>query len=227
MKKLIATLLCFFGISGAAHAASLADYTDAQTVKGLKEALTQSASGAVPKLGKENGFFGNDKVKIPLPESLQRIEGTMRTFGMGKQADELVLAMNRAAEAAVPEGKKILVDAVKKMSFEDAKSIVTGGEDAATQYFRRATSSPLRDKFLPIVAKTTQRVALAQKYDQYAGKAAKFGLIDEKDAQLDEYVTSKTLDGLYLIMAEEEKAIRQDPLGRGGYWLGKIFGTVK
>ncbi len=228
MKKLLAAmLLCLFGISGAAHAASLADYTDAQTVSGLKEALTQSAAGAVSKLGKENGFFGNDRVKIPLPESLQRMEGTMRTFGMGRQADELVLAMNRAAEAAVPEGQKILVDAVKKMSFDDAKGIVTGGEDAATQYFRRTTSSPLRDKFLPIVAKMTQRVALAQKYDQFAGKAAKLGLIDDRDAQLNEYVTNKALDGLYLMMAEEEKAIRQDPLGRGGHWLGKIFGAVK
>lgn len=226
MKKLLAAL-AFVTLGNAALAASLSDYTDAQTVKGLKEALTQSASGAVSKLGRENGFFGNDKVKIPLPESLQRIEGAMRTFGMGKQADELVLAMNRAAEAAVPEAKKLLIDTVKKMSFDDAKNIVTGGEDAATQYFRRTTSSPLHDKFLPIVAKMTKRVALAQKYDQFAGKAARFGLIDEKDAQLNEYVTGKALDGLYLVMAEEEKAIRQDPLGRGGYWLGKIFGAVK
>lgn len=227
MNKSLASIFLGLAVAGAAMAASLSDYTDAQTVKGLKEALTQSASGAVAKLGKENGFFDNDKVKIPLPESLQRIEGAMRAFGMGKQADDLVVAMNRAAEAAVPEGKKILVDAVKNMSFEDAKGIVTGGDDAATQYFRRTTSGPLHDKFMPIVAKMTKRVALAQKYDQYAGKAAKFGLIEEKDAQLDEYVTDKTLDGLYLIMAEEEKAIRKDPVGRGGYWLGKIFGAVK
>jgi Protein of unknown function (DUF4197) len=151
----------------------------------------------------------------------------MRTLGMGKQADELVLAMNRAAEAAVPEAKKLLIDTVKKMSFQDAKNIVKGGDDAATQYFRRTTASPLHDKFLPIVSKMTKRVALAQKYDQFAGKAAQFGVIDQKDAQLNEYVTNKTLDGLYLMMAEEEKAIRQDPLGRGGYWLGKIFGAVK
>lgn len=227
MKKSLAGVLAGLLVAGTALAASLSDYTDAQTVNGLKEALTQSASGAVAKLGQENGFFGNDKVKIPLPGSLQRIEGAMRTFGMGKQADELVLAMNRAAEAAVPEAKKLLLDTVKKMSFQDAKNIVTGGEDAATQYFRTNTASPLHDKFLPIVAKTTKRVALAQKYDQFAGKAAKFGAIDQKDAQLDEYVTNKALDGLYLMMAEEEKAIRKDPLGRGGHWLGKIFGAVK
>lgn len=227
MKKPLAILLLGFAATGAALAASLSDFTDAQTVKGLKEALSQSAVSAVAKLGKTDGFFGNDQVKIPLPESLQRVEGLMRTFGMGKQADELVLAMNRAAEAAVPEGKRILLDAVKNMSFEDAKGIVTGGGDAATQYFRRTTSGPLHDKFLPIVAKMTQRVALAQKYDQYAGQAARFGLVSEQDAQLNEYVTDKTLDGLYLMMAEEEKAIRTDPLGRGGYWLGKIFGAVK
>lgn len=227
MKQRLATLLLALGLTGTALAAPLADYTDAQTVKGLKEALTQSASGAVAKLGKTDGFFGNDRVKIPLPDSLQRVEGLMRTFGMGRQADELVLAMNRAAEAAVPEAKKILLDAVKQMSFEDAKGIVTGGEDAATQYFRRTTAAPLHDKFRPIVSRMTKRVNLAQKYDQYAGRAAKFGLVGEKDAQLDEYVTNKALDGLYLMMAEEEKAIRQDPLGRGGHWLGKIFGAVK
>lgn len=226
MKNLLTTL-ALVAISSTAFAASLSDYTDAQTVSGLKEALTQSASGAVSKLGQTDGYFGNDKVKIPLPESLQKVEGLMRTFGMGRQADELILAMNRAAEAAVPEAKKILIDSVKKMSFEDAKGIVTGGEDAATQYFRRTTASPLHDKFLPIVAKATKKVSLAQKYDQYAGKAAKFGLVSEKDAQLNEYVTNKALDGLYLMMAEEEKAIRQDPLGRGGHWLGKIFGALK
>lgn len=227
MKRFLATLALCLALVNTAFAASLSAYTDAQTVKGLKEALTQSASGAVSKLGKADGFFGNDKVKIPLPESLQRIEGAMRTFGMGKQADELVLAMNRAAEAAVPEARKLLIDAVKNMSVEDAKNIVTGGEDAATQYFRRTTSSPLHDKFLPIVARMTQRVALAQKYDQFAGKASNFGLIGQKDAQLNEYVTAKALDGLYLMMAEEEKAIRQDPIGRGGHWLGKIFGAIK
>jgi hypothetical protein len=227
MKRVLASLSLCVSLAAPAFAASLADYTDAQTVSGLKEALTQSASFAVGKLGQVDGFFGNDKVKIPLPASLQRVEGMMRTFGMGKQADELILAMNRAAEAAVPEAKKILLDAVKGMSFEDAKNIVTGGEDAATQYFRRTTSSPLHDRFLPIVTKATQRVELAQKYDQFAGKAAKFGLVREQDAHLNEYVTNKALDGLYLMMAEEEKAIRQDPLGQGGRWLGKIFGATK
>ena len=225
MKTFLAVLtLC---LTGATHAASLSDYTDAQTVSGLQEALTQSASGAVSRLGKENGYFGNDKVKIPLPESLQKVEGLMRTFGMGKQADELILAMNRAAEAAVPEAKKILLDSVKNMSFDDAKGIVTGGDDAATKYFRRTTASPLHDRFLPSVARATQKVSLAKKYDQYAGKAARYGLVSEKDAQLNEYVTSKALDGLYLMMAEEEKAIRQDPIGRAGHWLGKIFGATQ
>lgn len=226
MKKSLAIVLMSLA-AGLAWAASLADFTDAQTVRGLKEALTASVSGAVARLGRTDGFFGNEKVRIPLPESLQGVEGLLRTFGLGGQADELVLAMNRAAEGAIPEGQKILLDAVKNLSFEDAKGIVTGGEDAATRYFRRTTAGSLREKFLPIVSRMTRRVALAQKYDQLAGQAARFGLISAQDARLDEYVTAKALDGLYLMMAEEEKAIRRDPLGRGGYWLGKIFGAVR
>jgi hypothetical protein len=227
MHKRFAAALLGLVVTGTALAASLSDYTDAETVKGLKEALTQSAAAAVSRLGRENGFFGNDKVKIPLPESLQRVSGVMHTLGMGKYADDLELAMNRAAEAAVPEAKSLLVDTVKRMSIQDAKNIVTGGDDAATQYFREKTQSRLHDKFMPIVAKMNKRVALAQKYDQFAGKAAGFGLISKEDAQLNEYVTRKALDGLYLMMAEEEKAIRKDPVGRGGYWLSKIFGAIK
>lgn len=225
MVRSIVGLIAGLVMTSGVQAASLADLSNADTSKGLKEALSQSAGAAVAKLGKENGFLGDPRVKIPLPESLKKVEGMMRTFGMGKQADELVTRMNRAAEAAVPEAKAILLDAVKKMSVTDAKNIVTGGENAATEYFRNATSGPLRDKFLPIVTKATQKVQLAETYNQYAGKAEKFGLVKGEDAKIEEYVTRKALDGLYLMMAEEEKAIRQDPAGRSGYWLKKVFGA--
>jgi len=227
MMRTLTGLLAMLVMASDTQAASLADLSNADTVKGLKEALTQSAGAAVAKLGKENGYLGDARVKIPLPESLQQVEGMMRTFGMGKQADELVLRMNRAAEAAVPEAKAILLDAVKKMSVTDAKNIVTGGENAATEYFRSHTAGPLRDKFLPIVSKATQKVKLAESYNQYAGRAEKFGLVKGEDARIEEYVTRKALDGLYLMMAEEEKAIRQDPLGRSGYWLKKVFGATQ
>ncbi|MCF8197900.1 MAG: DUF4197 domain-containing protein [Sulfuritalea sp.] len=209
-----------------ASALSLADISGRDAGRGLKEALTQGAGKAVDLLGKPDGFLGNPKVKIPLPESVQQIEGLLRGFGMNKQADELIDAMNRAAEAAVPQAKTLLVNSIKKMSVDDAKGILSGGEDSATQYFRRTTSGPLAEKFKPIVRKAMARVKLAEKYDQLAGKAAKFGLVREQDAHLEDYVTRKTLDGLYLMIAEEEKAIRQNPAEATGRLAKKVFGAL-
>ena len=214
-------------LAASAHALSLADITGKDASGGLKEALTQGAGKAVEMLGKQDGFLGNPKVKIPLPESVQKVEGVLRSFGMGKQADELVSAMNRAAEAAVPQAKTLLVNSIKQMSVEDAKGILSGGEDSATQYFRRTTSGQLGAKFKPVVQKAMAKVKLAEKYDQFAGKAAKYGLVREQDAHLDNYVTQKTLDGLYLMIAEEEKAIRQDPAGAAGKLAKKVFGALK
>ena len=210
-----------------AGAVSLADLSNKDTAAGLKEALTKGSQAAVAALGKENGFLGNDKVKIPLPESLHKVEGMMRKLGMGKYADELVTTMNRAAESAVVEAKPLLVNAVKNMSVQDAKGILTGGQDAATQYFKRTTSVPLADKFLPIVKKATQKVKLADKYNEFAGKGAKFGLIDAKDADLNNFVTQKALDGLFVMVAEEEKKIRQDPVGTANNIISKVFGAIK
>ncbi|MDD5249063.1 MAG: DUF4197 domain-containing protein [Rhodocyclaceae bacterium] len=229
MKRLLllasttAALLC----ATAAHALSLDSLSNKDAAAGLKQALTQGADKAVAQLGRTDGFLANPQVKIPLPESLHQVEGLMRGLGMGKYADELVTAMNRAAEAAVPEAKTLLVNAVKQMSVQDAKGILTGGDDAATQYFRRTTSAPLGAKFKPIVQKAMAKVKLADKYDQFAGKAAKFGLVKEQDAHLDNYVTQKTLDGLYLMIAAEEKAIRKDPVSAAGNLAQKVFGLLK
>ncbi len=221
------TLLAGLFLATAAQAFSLADISGKDAGGGLKEALTQGAGKAVEMLGKQDGFLGNPKVKIPLPESVQKVEGMMRGLGMGKQADELVTAMNRAAEAAVPQAKALLVNSIKQMSVEDAKGILSGGEDSATQYFRRTTSGPLTEKFKPVVKTAMAKVKLAEKYDQLAGKAAKFGLVREQDTHLENYVTQKTLDGLYLMIADEEKAIRQDPAGAAGKLAKKVFGALK
>ena len=226
MRSLFA-LLAGLLLATSVHALSLADISGKDAGGGLKEALTQGAAKAVDLLGKQDGFLGNPKVKIPLPESVQKIEGVMRGFGMGKQADELLTAMNRAAEAAVPQAKVMLVNSIKQMSVEDAKGILTGGEDAATQYFRRTTSAPLAEKFKPMVKTAMAKVGVAKKYEQLAGKAAGYGLVREEDAQLENYVTQKTLDGLYLMMAEEEKAIRKDPLGAAGKLAQTVFGALK
>jgi hypothetical protein len=217
--------LCLFAAS--ASAAGLADITNKDAVSGLRQALTDGAAAAVGKLGVENGFFGNARVKIPLPESLQKVEGLMRAMGMKRQADELELAMNRAAETAVAEAKPLLVDAVKKMSVQDAKGILTGGETSATDYFRRTTADALGKKFLPVVKKATAKVGLAEKYNSIAGKGAQLGLINADQATIEQYVTKKSLDGLYTIIADEEKAIRQDPVGAASSIVQKVFGALR
>jgi len=207
--------------------ASLQHLTNQDAVAGLKAALEKGSAVAVDALGRTDGFFGNNAVKIPLPDSLKRYERLMRGVGLGKYADELVLAMNRAAEAAVPEAKKLFVDAVKKMSVQDAKGILTGGQTAGTEYFKRTTSDPLRQRFLPIVKRATARVKLAQKYNEYAGKGAQFGLVKKEQANLDDYVTQKALDGLFTMVAEEERRIRHDPVRAGSDIIRKVFGALK
>jgi hypothetical protein len=208
------------------HAADISDISNSEATSGLKEALIVGAGKAINNLGSTDGFFGNPLVKIPLPDGMQKAEKAMRMFGMGKQADDLVLKMNRAAELAVPEAKTLLVNAVKKMSVKDAKDILTGGEDAATQYFKTATSGPMAEKFLPIVKKATENVQLAQQYNKYAEMGSKYGLVKKEQANVEQYVTQKTLDGVYLMMAEEEKGIRRDPMGQASSILKKVFGSL-
>jgi len=213
-------------ISCQALALDLGSLSNADAVSGLKDALTQGSVAAVSKLGVENGFLGNDKVRIPLPDTLKRLEGAMRLLGMQDQADELVTAMNRAAEQAVPEAKTLLVNAVKNMSVQDAKGILTGGDTAATEYFRNTTSDQLTQKFLPIVTKATAKVGLAQKYNDFADRGAQLGLVDAKQAKIENYVAQKTLDGLFFMVAEQEKAIRKDPIGAATGMAKKVFGLL-
>jgi hypothetical protein len=207
--------------------ANLNALSNQDAVAGLKAALEKGSGAAVDVLGRTDGFFGNNAVKIPLPDSLKRYEKLMRSVGMGKYADELVLTMNRAAEAAVPEAKKLLVDSVRKMSVQDAKGILTGGQTSGTEYFKRTTSDQLRAKFLPIVKQSTAKVKLADKYNQYAQKGVQFGLVKQEQANLDDYVTQKALDGLYFMVGEEEKKIRQDPVQAGSDIIKKVFGALK
>jgi hypothetical protein len=219
--------LAAFLVPAAACAAGLADISNRDAINGLKEALTRGSHAAVARLGAENGFFGNDHVKIPLPPSLRRLEAVMRSIGMSPHAEELVLRMNRAAEAAVPEARTLLIDALKRMSVQDAKGILTGGEDAATQYFKRTTSEPLARRFRPIVKKAMEKVKAAEKYNEIAASGAKLGLVKEEDAQLEDYVTRRALDGLFVAIAEEEKKIRQDPARAASAILRKVFGALR
>ena len=208
-------------------AASLDRISNADQVSGLKQALNDGSIAAVARLGVQNGFLSNPKVKIPLPPSIQRVEGAMRAVGMGKQADDLVLSMNRAAETAVVEAKPLLVDAVKKMSVEDARKILTGGDTAATEYFKRNTQSPLTKRFLPIVKRATDKVGLAQQYNAIAGQGVAFGLVKEDQATIERYVTQKTLDGLYFMIGEQEKNFRKNPLGASSDIVKRVFGAIR
>ena len=226
MKRVILALVAMLVWSQPA-AAQLDRISNREAVSALKTALEDGARQAVSTLGRSNGFFGNPQVKIPLPESLHRAERFMRRFGMGRYADQLVLTMNRAAEAAVPEARSLLIGAVKKMTVEDAKNILTGGDTAATAYFRRSTEEQLRARFLPIVSRATARVKLAEKYDEYADWGVRFGLMRKQDANLNAYVTQKALDGLFFEIAEQEKKIRRDPIGSASSIIRKVFGALR
>jgi hypothetical protein len=207
------------GITGAQ--ASLSE-TDAAS--GIRTALERGAEAAVKNLGRTDGFLGNAKVRIPLPGYLDDAAKLMRTLGQGRRVDELVTAMNRAAEAAVPEARTLLVNTVKQISVEDALRLVKGGDTAVTDFFARKTRAPLGEKFLPIVTRQTERVKLADKYNRVAGKGVGMGLVKPEDANVQQYVTRKALDGLYLMIGEEEKKIRADPVGTGSAILKKVFG---
>ena len=213
------------GASGST--AAVAALSSGEVGQGLKAALSRGVDTAVSTLGRANGFYGSPKWRIPLPPALQKTTSLMRMAGMGSQSDALDLAINRAAEAAVPQAKDMLVHAVETMSIADAKGILTGGNEAATAYFRRKTEAPLTQKFLPIVRQATAQVGLAQTYDQYAGKAAQFGLVSADQANINTYVTQQALDRLYQAIGEEEQAIRTDPVGTGSALIGKVFGALK
>ena len=193
--------------------------------KGLRQLLDGSYTKAVQALGREDGFLKNVRVKIPAPKSLRPVEKTVRALGRGPLADDFITAMNRAAERAVPEALNIFADSLKQITFDDARNIVTGQQDAATQFFRRTSEEKLRDKFRPIVEKFTLETGVTAQYKKFitkAGPLARLGGAEAND--LDGYVTQKALDGLFLLMADEEKRIRENPVARTTDLLKIIFG---
>jgi hypothetical protein len=191
---------------------------------GIKTALERGAVAAVGLLGQQDGFLANPKVRIPLPGFLADAAKLLKFAGQQKRVDELVTAMNRAAEAAVPEAKDMLISAAKAITAQDALKIVRGGDTSVTDYFAGRTRTPLSGKFLPIVTRATEKVSLAEKYNAVAGKATGLGLVKKEDANIQGYVTRKALDGLYTMIGEEERKIRSDPVGTGSEILRKVFG---
>jgi len=221
--------------TSALTAALPASLSQDQVVKGLKEALGKGVQQAVSRLGHDGGFLTNLNVKIPMPEKLRPVEKTLRTLKQDKLADQFVATMNHAAEQAVPEAAGVFGDAIKGMSIEDAKAILVGTNNAATQYFRTHTETNLYAKFLPIVKQATDQTGVTSAYKQLmekAGGASTFGsfsrsLLGTETVDVDQYVTTKTLDGLFKVVADEEKLIRENPAARTTALLQQVFGAVK
>ena len=213
-------------LSASAFALSLGDLSQSDATGGLKDALTQGAQIAVKQLGVPGGFNNNKDVRIELPGKLGKVASKMKLLGMGTQVDQLETSMNQAAEAAVPQAQAILVDAVKKMSVTDAKGILAGGKDSATQYLNKSSREQIRARFLPIVKQATDKVGLAQQYNSFAGKAASLGVVDAKDSNIEGYVTEKALDGLFEMIAKQEEGIRANPAAAATSLAKKVFGVL-
>ena len=224
-----AAILCALALlsSGASVSGPLDALSNQDASNGLKAALEAGSAAAVAKLGVENGFLNNDKVKIKLPGILEQAKPLLKMTGRSQQLDDLVVSMNRAAESAVPMAKPLLLGAVKSMSVTDAKNILSGGDTSVTDFFRQKTSAPLAVKFLPIVKSVTDRSGLASKYNSTMSQIGKTGLVPQQQATVEGYVTDRALDGLYLMIGEEEKAIRRNPLEYGSKIIGKVFGSLK
>jgi hypothetical protein len=199
--------------------------SEADAASGVRAALERGALAAVALLGRQDGFLGNPQVRIPLPGALNDAVRLLKAAGQGRRLDELVTAMNRAAEAAVPEARQLFVSTVKALSVEDALQLVRSrSATAVTEFFAGKTRLPLGERFLPIVTRATEKVKLAERYNSVAGRAASLGLVSGEQANVQQHVTAKALDGLFFMIGEEEKKIRADPLKTGSAILKKVFG---
>ncbi|HYR24509.1 MAG TPA: DUF4197 domain-containing protein [Aquabacterium sp.] len=203
-----------------------AAFSQGDATAALRAALDKGADVAVSQLGANNGFLGNDKVRIGLPDALEKAAPLLRTMGRGKQLDELTTAMNHAAEQAVALARPMLGKAIKSMSVQDAQRILKGGENAVTEYFASKTRAPLSQQFLPVVSKMVDKLSVTRNYNELAGKAQSVGLLKGQAVTIQEHVTQRALDALYFVIGEEERRIRRDPVGTGSALLKKVFGAL-
>jgi hypothetical protein len=219
-----------------ASSAALAALPQAQIGSGLKEALGKGVSNAVASLGRDGGFLKNADVKIPLPNSLQKLESCLRLAGQGQMVDDFTASLNHAAEKAVPVAAGVFGDAIQQMSMDDARKILSGSPDAATQFFRHTSETNLHAQFLPLVKKATDSVGVTARYKELTGKFAAVGALGSlfgaksggaaSPLDVDNYVTGKALDGLFKLVADEEKKIRANPLARSSDLLKTVFGAA-
>lgn len=226
-RRALTLLIPLSLLAASVHAISLDQLSNKDASGGLKAALEAGSSAAVGKLGAEGGFLNNDRVRIPLPKILEQARPLLKMTGKSQQLDELVVQMNRAAESAVPMAKPLLLEAVKSMSISDAKQILTGGDTSVTDFFRSKTQDKLAVQFQPVVKKITDKSGLASQYNAAMSLAPRLGVLTKEQATVEGYVTQRALNGLYTMIADEEKAIRADPLGSGSKLIGKVFGALK
>jgi hypothetical protein len=217
-------------VKGAADTAGVStsdvNLTNTEMVAGLKEALDKGTQYAVDKLGQPGGFLDNKKVRIPMPDSLSWVESSLRTVGQDELADEFIATMNAAAEQAVPEAADIFGEAIKNMSVKDAQGILTGPDDAATDYFRTHTEDALTERMQPVVEAATARTGVTAAYKNMMSKAGGLtSMLPGSSTDIDGYITGKTLDGLFLMIAREERKIRTDPVARSSELMQKVFGA--
>lgn len=217
-------LLKFFAEDNADTGQSL--LTEPEIIDGLKAALSKGTKIAIGKLGKTDGFYGQPRFRIPMPDALQTAEKSLRKLGQDKIADDFILTMNRAAERAVPEAATIFSDAISNMSFADARKILNGPDDAATSYLRETGGKELEKSILPIVQQATAQVGITAKYKELVEKLGFMAnLIDNDSLDIDQYVTNKSIDALFSILADEEKLIRANPAARTSDLLQRVFSS--
>jgi hypothetical protein len=200
------------------------DLTQTQASSGLQEALSHCVSAAIASTGSPGGYFENPEIKIPMPPSLENVEKGLRAVGMGPMVDEFVKTMNAAAEEAAPQAMSILVDALKQMTFEDAKSIVMGGDHAATDYFRRTSTPRIKEAFRPIVKKAMAHSGATEQFGAIMAKASAIPFMKTPGIDIDEYVLDQTVEGFFVVMAEEEAKIRTNPAAQVTPILKAVFG---
>lgn len=200
------------------------ELSDEKITSGLKEALRVGTDNAVRSTGRPDGYFGNEAIKVLMPEKLRTLEKGLRAIGYGPDVDEFVLSMNRAAERAAPHAKAIFWDAILELSFEDARQIFSGGDTAATDYFRDKTTDKLVGAFTPVVEEAMDEVGVTRQYNQLVGRARAIPFLKSEFLDINEYVVSKALDGLFYVLAEEERKIRKDPAARITELLKEVFG---
>ena len=223
-KPLLVALLLGLAVLGLTTVGIAVSLSDATIASGLKEALQVGTKNSVAQTGKEDGYFKNPKIKIPMPEKLKLVDTGLRKIGYGSKVDELILSMNRAAEKAAPSAKQIFWDAIKEITFSDAKKILFGSDTAATEYFKAKTSAKLTIAFSPIVNQATNEYGVTRKYKKLVGYTKSLTFIKQESLDIDAYVVTKALDGLFYVLGEEEKKIRKDPAARVSKLLKTVFG---